>query len=102
MLQLNREAASRTMVTNPIRQAPRTTINNEKSATETKRTAQKDIEKLNHELAPSGAEICYLQRETESQLQTLRLLKTKYEEVKIRRDSQESILKSWNLPIPRQ
>lgn len=101
---LNREAASRTMVTNPIRQALLQELINltiEKSATETKRTAQEQIiEKLNHELLalPSLEQrYAYLQRETESQLQTLRLLKTKYEEAKIRRDSQESDLKILEL-----
>ncbi|MBN1309669.1 MAG: CpsD/CapB family tyrosine-protein kinase, partial [Chitinispirillaceae bacterium] len=39
----------------------------------------------------------YLQRETESLLQTLRMLKGKYEEAKIRRDSEESELKLLEL-----
>ncbi|NLD98414.1 MAG: polysaccharide biosynthesis tyrosine autokinase, partial [Fibrobacter sp.] len=97
---MSREAASRTFIKNPIREAlihEYINITIEKAALETKRTAQEQIiEKLNKDLArlPSlEQKYAYLQRETESQLQTLRLLKTKFEETKIKRDSQESDLK---------
>lgn len=97
---ISREAASKTMIKNPIRQALLQDLINltiEKAALEAKRIAQEQIiEKLNSDLLrqPSLEQrYANLQRETESQLQTLRLLKTKYEEAKIKRDSQESDLK---------
>lgn len=101
---ISREAASRTMISNPIRQALLQDLINltiEKAAAETKRIAQEQIiERLNKDLLtlPSLEQrFVYLQRETESQLQTLLMLKTKYEEAKIRRDSQESDLKILEL-----
>lgn len=97
---ISRDATSKTFVKNPIRQSLVQEIVNltvERSALEQKRIAQeKIIERLNHDLLklPSlEQKYAYLERETESILQTLRMLKTKYEEVKIRRDSQESDLK---------
>jgi tyrosine-protein kinase Etk/Wzc len=97
---MSREAASQTLVKNPIRQSMvQEMINHtiELAALETKRIAQeKIIEKLNSELIKLPQieqRYIYLQRETESLLQTLRVLKSKYEETKIRKDSQESDLK---------
>ncbi len=97
---ISREAASKTMVKNPIRQALLHDLINltiEKAALEAKRIAQEQIiDKLNRDLLqlPSLEQrYANLQRETESLIQTLRLLKTKYEEAKIKRDSQESDLK---------
>lgn len=106
---ITREAASRTLVKNPIRQALLQELVNltvEKSALDAKRMAQEQlIERLNRELIQLPAleqEYAFLQRETESLLQTLRMLKTKYEEAKIRRDSEESDLKILELAqLPR-
>jgi polysaccharide biosynthesis transport protein len=98
------EAASRTLIKNPIRQSllqelVQTTIQH--ASLETKRTAQeKIIEKLNQELLhlPSLEQrYAFLHRETESLLQTLRMLKTNYEEAKVKRDSQEADLKILEL-----
>ncbi len=101
---ISREAASKTLVKNPIRQALLQDLINltiEKAALEAKRIAQEQIiEKLNRDLLqlPSlEQKYANLQRETESLIQTLRLLKTKYEEAKIKRDSQESDLKLLEL-----
>jgi len=97
---MTREAASRTLVKNPIRESLQQQyidLSIEKSALEAKRIAQERLtEKLNQELMRLPAieqRFAYLQRETESLLQTLRMLKDKYEEAKIRRDSEESDLK---------
>ena len=101
---MTREAASRTLVKNPIRQTLLQDLVNltiQKSALEAKRMALEQlIERLNRDLIklPSMEQrYAFLQRETESLLQTLRMLKTKYEEAKIRRDSQESDLKILEL-----
>lgn len=101
---ISREAASKTMVKNPIRQALLQDLINltiEKAALEAKRIAQEQIiEKLSRDLLqlPSlEQKFANLQRETESLIQTMRLLKTKYEEAKIKRDSQESDLKLLEL-----
>ncbi|MBN1129453.1 MAG: hypothetical protein JXA71_10730, partial [Chitinispirillaceae bacterium] len=98
------EAASRTLVKNPIRQELVQSFVNltiEQSALEAKRIAlEQVIEKLNADLLqlPSVEQrYAFLQRETESLLQTLRLLKTKYEETKIRRESQETDIKILEL-----
>ncbi|MBN1760080.1 MAG: polysaccharide biosynthesis tyrosine autokinase [Chitinispirillaceae bacterium] len=106
---VSREAASKTLVKNPIRQTLLQDLVNltiEKSALEAKRMAQEQIiERLNKELVqlPSLEQrYAFLQRETESLLQTLRMLKSKYEEAKIRRDSEESDLKLLELArLPR-
>ncbi|MBN1604088.1 MAG: polysaccharide biosynthesis tyrosine autokinase [Chitinispirillaceae bacterium] len=97
---INREAASHTLVKNPIRQSLLQEMINltiEIAALETKRIAQeKLIEQLNGELIrlpQLEQRYIFLQRETESTLQTLRTLKSKHEEAKIRKDSQESDLK---------
>ncbi len=101
---VTREAASKTLVKNPIRQTLLQELVNltiEKSALEAKRMAQEQIiERLNRDLVklPSiEQQYAFLQRETESLLQTLRMLKGKYEEAKIRRDSEESDLKLLEL-----
>lgn len=101
---ISREAASKTLVKNPIRQSLLQELINltiEKSALEAKRIAQEQIiDKLNKDLMKLPfieQRFANLQRETESQIQTLRLLKTKYEEAKIKRDSQESDLKLLEL-----
>jgi tyrosine-protein kinase Etk/Wzc len=97
---MSREAASHTLVKNPIRQSLLQELINlsvEIAALETKRVAQeKLIEQLNGELIRLPhleQRFIFLQRETESTLQTLRILKNNHEEAKIRRDSQESDLK---------
>lgn len=101
---ISREAASKTLVKNPIRQSLiqeliNVTIN--KSALEAKRIAQEQlVERFNGDLFKLPAmeqKYAYLQRETESILQTLRMLKSKYEESKVRRDSEESDLKLLEL-----
>jgi succinoglycan biosynthesis transport protein ExoP len=101
---LTREASSRTLVNNPIRQSlvqSLVNLNVEVAALETKRIAQeKIITSLNLDLLklPSMEQkFAYLQRETSSLVQTLEMLKSKYEEAKIRRDSQESDLKVLEL-----
>jgi len=101
---ISKEAASKTLVKNPIRQALLQDLINltiEKAALEAKRIAQEQIiEKLSKDLLqlPSlEQKYANLQRETESLIQTLRLLKGKYEEAKIKRDSQESDLKLLEL-----
>jgi capsular exopolysaccharide synthesis family protein len=97
---MSREAESRTLVKNPIRQSMLHDLVNlsvEISALETKRIAQEKIkEQLNTELLKLPhleQRYVFLQRETESLIQTLRILKTRYEEAKIKKDSQESDLK---------
>jgi tyrosine-protein kinase Etk/Wzc len=97
---ISREAASKTLIKNPIRQSLMQEMINlsiEIAALETKRIAQeKIIERLNTnllKLPQLEQRYVFLQRETESSLQTLRILKNKYEEAKIRKDSQESDLK---------
>jgi capsular exopolysaccharide synthesis family protein len=94
------EAASRTLIKNPIRQDLVQSLVNltiEQSALEAKRIAlEQVIEKLSADLLqlPSiEQKYAFLQRETESLLQTLRLIKTRYEETKIRRESQETDIK---------
>ncbi|MBN1307000.1 MAG: polysaccharide biosynthesis tyrosine autokinase [Chitinispirillaceae bacterium] len=101
---MTREAASRTLVKNPIRQTLLQELINlsiEKSALDAKRVAQEQlIDRLNQDLSKLPAmeqNYAYLQRETESLLQTLRMLKGRYEEAKIRRDSEESELKLLEL-----
>jgi polysaccharide biosynthesis transport protein len=101
---LSKAAASKTLVKNPIRQALLQDLVNvtiEKSSLDAKRIAQEQlIDKLNQELIKLPAmqqKFANLQRETESLLQTLRMLKNKFEEAKIRRDSEESDLKILEL-----
>ncbi len=95
-----KEAASKTFVKNPIRQSLLQELINvtiEKSVFDAKRNAQEQIAKqLDAELQKlPSVELQYAQltRETESLLQVLKLLKTRYEEAKIKRDSQDSDLK---------
>ncbi len=102
--EIAKEAATRTFIKNPIRESLLQSLVNlsiDISALETKRTAQEQIiEKLNKELKalPSMEQrYAHLHRETESLVQTLRMLKTKYEETKIQRDAQESDLKIFEL-----
>jgi capsular exopolysaccharide family len=97
---ITKEAASQTFVKNPIRQSLLQDLVNvtiEKSSMEAKRTAQEQlIKQLDTELAKlPSVELQYAQltRETESLLQVLKLLKSRFEEAKIKRDSQESDLK---------
>lgn len=97
---IQNEAYSKTFIKNPIRQTLLQDLINlsvQKSALEQKAGAlEKIIKILNSDLLklPSlEQKYAFLERETESILQTLRMLKTKYEETKIKRDSQESDLK---------
>jgi len=97
---ITREAASRTLVKNPIREGLLQELVNlsiEKSALEAKRTAQEQIIKqLNDDLSklPSiELQFAQLTRETESLVEVLKLLKSRFEEARIKRDSQESDLK---------
>jgi capsular exopolysaccharide synthesis family protein len=103
-----KEASSKTFVKNPIRQSllqDLITVTIDKSVLDAKRTAQEQISKdLDGEIKklPSvELQFAQLTRETESLLQVLKLLKTRYEEAKIRRDSQDSDLKilEW-APLP--
>ena len=97
---ISREAASQTFVKNPIRESLLQSLVNvtiEKSALESKRAAQEQlIKQLDVDLSKlPSVELQYAQltRETESLLQVLKLLKNRFEEAKIKRDSQESDLK---------
>jgi succinoglycan biosynthesis transport protein ExoP len=97
---ITREAASRTLVKNPIREGLLQELVNlsiEKSALEAKRTAQEQIIKqLDEDLSklPSiELQFAQLTRETESLVEVLKLLKSRFEEARIKRDSQESDLK---------
>jgi succinoglycan biosynthesis transport protein ExoP len=102
--QITAEAASKTFVKNPIRQdllSGLVDLTISTSALETKRIAQEQIrDQLNAQmqgLPKVEQEYAFLQRESESILYTLRVLKTKFEEVKIQRDSRESDLKIFEL-----
>jgi capsular exopolysaccharide synthesis family protein len=103
-LEIHKKATQQTLVKNPIRESLLQELVNltvEKSALEAKRTAQEQIiEQLNSELLTLPMlEQTYanLQRETESHIQTLDMLRREYESAKIRRDSQESDLKILEL-----
>lgn len=102
--EIAKSATSETFVKNPIRQSLLQTFINQNieiSALEAKRIAQERIiEKLNIEMKklPSlEQEFAFLNRETKLILQTLGMLKVKYEEAKIKRDSKEVELKILEL-----
>ena len=95
-----KEAASRTLIKNPIRESllqEAVSLSIEKSAMEAKRNAQQQIIKqLDEELSKlPSIELKYAQltRETEALINVLKLLKSRYEEARIKRDSQDSDLK---------
>jgi capsular exopolysaccharide synthesis family protein len=97
---ITQEAASRTLIKNPIRESLLQDVVNisiEKSANDARRSAQEQIIKqLDVELSKLPTvelQFAQLTRETESLVQVLKLLKTRFEEAKIKRDSQESDLK---------
>ncbi len=97
-------AVKHILVKNPIRESLLQTFVNhniEISALEAKRIAQEQIIerlKIQMQKLPSlEQEFAYLQRETESLLKTLKMLKIKLEQTKIRRDSKESELKILEL-----
>jgi capsular exopolysaccharide synthesis family protein len=97
---ITREAASRTLVKNPIREELLQGLVNlsiEKSALDAKRTAQEQIIKqLDVDLSklPSiELQFAQLTRETESLVEVLKLLKSRFEEARIKKDSQQSDLK---------
>jgi len=99
-------ATQTTFVKNPIRESLLQELvqaSIDMSTLETKRVAQEQIvEKLNNELTRlPGLEKEYanLVRETESHIQTLKMLRTKYEQARIRRESQESDLRILELAI---
>ncbi len=101
---LAREAASRTLVKNPIRQSlvqDMITTSIDRSALEAKRIAlEKVIERLNADLLKLPAveqRYVFLERETKSLKETLERLKTKFEETKIRRDGQDTDIKILEL-----
>jgi capsular exopolysaccharide synthesis family protein len=106
---ITREAASRTLIKNPIREGLLQDLVNlsiEKSALEAKRTAQEQlIKQLDVELSKLPTvelQFAQLTRETESLVEVLKLLKSRFEEARIKRDSQQSDLKilEWaQLPI---
>jgi polysaccharide biosynthesis transport protein len=104
-----REAASRTLVKNPIRQSlvqDFVNVSVEQSALEAKRIAlEKVIEKLNGDLLKLPAveqRYAFLERETKSLKEALDRIKTRYEETKIRRDGQDTDIKILELaPLPR-
>lgn len=102
------EAASRTLTKNPIRESLLQEVINlsiEGSANDTKKSAQeKLIKDYDSELAKLPAvqlEYAQLVRETEALIGIVKLLKNRFEEAKIKRDSQESDLKilEW-APLP--
>ena len=102
--EVTQNAVKHTLVKNPIRESLLQTYVNQNieiSALDAKRTAQEQIiEKLNiemRELPSLEQEYSFLQRETESLLKTLKMLKMKLEETKIKRDSKESDLKILEL-----
>jgi polysaccharide biosynthesis transport protein len=105
---ITKEAESRTLIKNPIRESLLQEVINltiEKSAAETKHEAQtKMIQGFDQELYKLPTvqlQYAQLTRETESTVGILKLLKSRYEEAKIKRDSQESDLKilEW-APLP--
>ncbi len=98
------KAVSQTLIKNPIRESLLHTYVNqtvEISALETKRIAQEQIiEKLTVEMKKLPLleqEYAFLERETESLLKTLKMLKMKLEETKIKRDAKESDIKILEL-----
>ena len=105
---ITQEAASRTLIKNPIRESLLQEVVNlsiEKSANEARRAAQEQlIKQLDGDLLKLPAvelQFAQLTRETESLVNVLKLLKTRYEEAKIKRDSQESDLKILEpAPLP--
>jgi|GEM_PF-319201 capsular exopolysaccharide synthesis family protein len=105
---VTKEAESRTLVKNPIRESLLQEVINltiEKTANETKRSVQDQmIKQFDTELSKLPTvqlQFAQLTRETESLVGILKLLKSRYEEAKIKRDSQESDLKilEW-APLP--
>lgn len=105
---VTKEAESRTLTKNPIRESLVQEVVNltiENSANETKKSSQdKLIKEYDSELLklPSiQLEYAQLTRETETLLGIVKMLKSRYEEAKIKRDSQESDLKilEW-APLP--
>lgn len=102
--EISDNAVSHTLVKNPIRESLLQTYVNqdiEISALESKRIAQEQIlDKLNNEMLrlPSiEQKYAFLQRETESLLKTIKLLKMRLEETKIRRDSKGADLRILEL-----
>jgi capsular exopolysaccharide synthesis family protein len=102
--EITEKAVRHTLVKNPIRESLLQSIIDqtiEISVLEAKRIALEQInEKLNIQMSKIPLieqEYGHLQRETESLLKTLRMLKVKYEEAKIKRDSKESELKILEL-----
>jgi capsular exopolysaccharide synthesis family protein len=101
---ITREASQKTFVKNPIRQSllqelVNTTV--EKAALDSKRAVQEQIvEQLNAEMARLPAieqDFARLARETESLLRIVEMLKGKFQEARIKRDSRESDLKILEL-----
>ncbi|HMD68905.1 MAG TPA: polysaccharide biosynthesis tyrosine autokinase [Chitinivibrionales bacterium] len=105
---ITKEAESRTLVKNPIRESLLQEFINltiEKSAADTKHDAQakiiQEFDRDLYKLPTVQLQFAQLTRETESTVGILKLLKSRYEEAKIKRDSQESDLKilEW-APLP--
>jgi len=106
---ITKEAGSRTMVKNPIREELLQSLVNlsiEKSALEAKEIAQQQLIKqldVDLEKLPSlELQFAQLTRETESLVEVQKLLKSRFEEARIKHDSQESDLKilEWaQLPV---
>ncbi len=95
---------SETFVKNPIRESllqELVTLTTNKASLEAKRTAQQQIhKKLDSEILKLPLleqRYASLQRETETLVQTLAMLKSQYEKAKIKRDSQETDLKVLQL-----
>jgi len=93
---MTREASSKTLVSNPIRQSllqDKVDWNVDRSSLEAKRQALTgEIEKLNgelHKLPAVQQRYAFLERETESLVQTLKLLKSKQAEAQVQRDAQK-------------
>ncbi len=93
---MTREAASKTYVNNPIRQSllqDKVDWNVDRSSLEAKRSAlTREIAKLTADLLKLPAvqqRYAFLERETESLVQTLKLLKSKQAEAQVQRDAQK-------------
>jgi capsular exopolysaccharide synthesis family protein len=102
--EITQKAVSQTMVKNPIRESLLQQLVNqsiEMAALEAKRTAQEQlIDKLGQDiqrLPRLEQRYAFLQRQTESLLQTLSMMKRRYEEARIQRDSQETDIKILEL-----
>jgi capsular exopolysaccharide synthesis family protein len=103
---ITREASSKTFVNNPIRQSllqDKVYWNVDRSSLEAKRLAlTRELEKLNGNLLKLPAvqqRYAFLERETESLVQILKLLKSKQAEAQVQRDAQKIDIIIQNLAV---